>query len=504
MGIKRYIASRDNTITNGYGLDLSTRKTGSNMGASDILEVYSIYGQQTTSSVELSRVLVQFPISTISSDRSDGDIPVSGSVNFFLRLHNARHSEQLPRDFTFNVMAVSQSWEEGYGLDMETYLDETRDSIQGSNWMTASDGSAWYKAGGEFHSSSYVSGSTMPNYTYTFADGDEDILLDVTDAVEEWLSGNKSNYGFGVFLTASMEGYLSNSSGLDAGDHGEELHNTEGAQKSFYTKRFFSRTSEFFFKRPALEARWDSKVIDNRGNFYSSSSMAPSADNLNNLYLYNYIRGRLVDIPLTETLKATLYSSSADSPTGDGLASATASKTSTGVYKAQISIDTTSSILNDVWSGSVGGEYKTGSIDVKSFNDNSVLLSDDYSQFSTKITNLKPGYKSDETARFRVVARPRNFNPTIYTVASKELQHTIIESASFEIVRTVDNKTIINNSTGSTTEHTYFSYDTSGSYFDLDMSLLEPGYMYGIKLLFYLSQNWREQEEVFNFRVENT
>ena len=30
------------------------------------------------------------------------------------------------------------------------------------------------------------------------------------------------------------------------------------------------------------------------------------------------------------------------------------------------------------------------------------------------------------------------------------------------------------------------SYDVSGSYLDLDMSLLEPGYMYELKFSYYL------------------
>jgi hypothetical protein len=67
----------------------------------------------------------------------------------------------------------------------------------------------------------------------------------------------------------------------------------------------------------------------------------------------------------------------------------------------------------------------------------------------------------------------------------------------------VDERTVIENSTGSANYHTYLSYDESGGYFDLDMSLLEPGYMYGIKLALYSSAGWREQEEVFKFRVEN-
>ena len=86
MAIKRYTATSDNTITNAYKMDMLTRATGSNMGASDILEVFSIYGQQTTSSAELSRVLVKFPTDSISSDRTAGTIPASGSVKFYLRM----------------------------------------------------------------------------------------------------------------------------------------------------------------------------------------------------------------------------------------------------------------------------------------------------------------------------------------------------------------------------------------------------------------------------------
>ena len=44
MGIKRYTADADNTITNAYKSNLVTRATGSNMGLSDSMEVFRIYG----------------------------------------------------------------------------------------------------------------------------------------------------------------------------------------------------------------------------------------------------------------------------------------------------------------------------------------------------------------------------------------------------------------------------------------------------------------------------
>ena len=49
MAIKRYFASQDNTITNAFKANLRTRGTGSNMGASDILEAFVIHGQTTAS-----------------------------------------------------------------------------------------------------------------------------------------------------------------------------------------------------------------------------------------------------------------------------------------------------------------------------------------------------------------------------------------------------------------------------------------------------------------------
>ena len=139
MGIRRYIASADTTITNAFRANLSTRGTGSNMGFSDVSEVFSIYGQADSTSTESMRVLTQFPISTISNDRTDGKIPASGSVDFFLRLYNARHGQTLPKNFKLIVSALTRSWEEGTGLDMEDYTDLTYDDT-GANWIMASAG----------------------------------------------------------------------------------------------------------------------------------------------------------------------------------------------------------------------------------------------------------------------------------------------------------------------------------------------------------------------------
>ena len=82
MAIKRFFATKDNTITNAFKDGLTTRGTGSNMGAADIMEVFSIYGQTTSTSSELSRALVEFDIAALSASRDNGNIPASISSVF--------------------------------------------------------------------------------------------------------------------------------------------------------------------------------------------------------------------------------------------------------------------------------------------------------------------------------------------------------------------------------------------------------------------------------------
>ena len=78
----------------------------------------------------------------------------------------------------------------------------------------------------------------------------------------------------------------------------------------------------------------------------------------------------------------------------------------------------------------------------------------------------------------------------------------IIPSASYEICRTIDNLKVIPFGTGSDL-HTGLAYDVSGNYFDLDMSMLEAGYSYDIKLAFYNDSvtDWQVQPYTFRFKV---
>jgi hypothetical protein len=110
-------------------------------------------------------------------------------------------------------------------------------------------------------------------------------------------------------------------------------------------------------------------------------------------------------------------------------------------------------------------------------------------------------YYNNDITRLRLFTRLKDWSPTIYTVASTEIQNNFIEDAFYKVVREVDSYDVIEYGTGSL-NHTRLSYDVTGSYFDLDMSLLEPGYSYAIKFVYYINGAYEEQRESFRFRVK--
>ena len=152
MAVKKYFADSDTTITNAFRENLTGRGTDANMGASDILEVFSIYGQASSGSTELERCLIKFPIDEIAADRTNDELPAAGQVNFYLKMFNAKHNQTIPRHMTLNIYEISRSWQEGIGLDMEEYKDIVYPGNIGATWMSASSTEAWTHMGGDFYS----------------------------------------------------------------------------------------------------------------------------------------------------------------------------------------------------------------------------------------------------------------------------------------------------------------------------------------------------------------
>lgn len=470
MSIKRYHPTQDNTITNAFNETLVVSGVLGNMGASDIIEVFSLPKQATTSSLEKARILIQFPVTNIVADRTAGIVPASGSVSFYLKLYNAKHGELLPKNFKLVVAPISSSWEEGPGLDMESYTD-----LYASNWLSSSENTAWVTPGGDY--------LATPRYEQTFEKGTEDLEINITPLVEEWISNTIPNYGMGIFLTSSQEDSTTN---------------------IYYTKKFFARNTEFFFKKPMIEARFNDARKDNRGDFYYSSSLLTAQENMQTLFMHNVVRGQYRNIPAIGTgqIYVNLYSGSTG-PTGSIIqTTVTGGWYSTGIYTASFALNKPNPVLEtvyDVWfSGSE--QYFTSSFNPIVFVPGATI---EDAKYITAITNLKPSYTTDETATFRLYARSRNWYPNIYTVAQNKPESLTLASASYSIYRIADNLRVIPHGTGSTLE-TLMASDVSGNYFKFDMGILEPDYAYGIEISIYnaYSNKWDVQPETFKFRVE--
>jgi hypothetical protein len=497
MAIKRYYATIDNTITNAYKNNLITRGTGSNMGAADILEAFVIHGQTSASinatNAEQSRVLIQFPVDKIISDISNGIVP-SSSVTYTLKMFNAPHAGTTPLSYSLDVAIAKTEWSEGRGLDMDNYTD-----IGASNWGQRKVNTSWTTAGGDYYRDTDFT-NVPRSASYFFSGGVEDLTVDVGFAMDRWRGGGVNNYGF---LIKNSDQAIS------------------GALGTFYTKKFFGRTSEYFLKRPYIQAEWNSSRQDDRGRFFVSSSLLTGPDNLNTLYLYNVINGQLTNIPHIKRnrIRVAVYTALSNSATptllvdsnNNSVTYVTASllheggNDVAGIYTASFASTGTQDVLYDVWYTGSGGpdfssspvQYFTGSYEPKVVKASAVIYED---RKVSAITNLDTTYTQGQQPRLRVFVRPYDWNPNIYNIAVATVKPEVIKNAYYRVFRTIDKSDVIAFGTGSTNS-TLMSYDVSGNYFDLDTSYLDKGYSYGIQVAYKLNGQYVIQPEIFKFRI---
>lgn len=470
MPILKYTASADTTITDAYKPLNYNRAYYANMGAADSLEIFSIY--RSGSQPEKSRILLNFPLELLSQDRINGVIPQSGSVNFILRMYNVEHPEMLPKNYDISIKPVSGSWSEGYGLDLENYSDtgETENGGVGAGWKYRSSpeapGLVWSQDGGDYFN--------QYEKIFHIDNGTEDVVVDITDIIEDQLSGILPQDGLGVMLSASYEDGTYN--------------------KTYYTKRFSARSSEYFYRIPSLEARWETYVKDDRGDFYFASNNLSVEDNVQNIYFYNKINGILKNLPSDIIPYVKIY----DENNQLLVENITTTKINTGTYKASVSITGSSNqILNDVWySGS--NTYYSGEIDasVRLFSDSATS-----EEYVFTITNLKNTYSNSEKPSIRIFGRQKGWSPNIYKVSNNSIKTTTFKNLYYKIIRIVDNLTIIDYGV-EPISYTKCSYDKNGNYFDLDMKIFEPGYAYGIKLMLVEDDIRKEIPNIFKFKVE--
>jgi len=472
MGIRRFSASIDASVTNAYKSNLLYRATGSNMGGSDILEVFSLYGQASSASREEMRTLIKFPVDSIYSEYVSGNLP-SNAV-YYLRMWNAPHGETVPNGFTLEAKRISGSWDEGHGLDMEQFLYDD----DGVTWASSSVGvgRAWISQGGDF---------TGTAVTQDFDGGTEDLEMNITSFVSDWFNYEASGTG------TQNRGVVIKLTDLLA----------TGSTRSYYTKRFFGRNSEWYFRRPVIEARFNDAHVDDRSDFYAANSA--SSDNSNKLYYFNRPRGVLSDVPGGAPVIRFFGTEDGQIPitASEGI-EITSSKESTGVYYVTATVDTQLETIYDRWYTQANVCVAVGEIEVLDYVPDE---SSDIVDTVINITNLRSTYSKKETqARFNLFIREKNWNPSIYTVTQECAEDYSIRPSKiyYRLRRVIDDIVIYDFNTDTEDEATLMSRDINGNYLYLDMSALEPGYMYEIDFSVKIGGRLQVLDESFKFRVE--
>jgi len=191
-------------------------KTGSmNTGIDSIIEI----GKQSSSvGIYNSRILINFPLNSISASCAAGDIK---GPKFYLNLYQAS-AEEIPLAYRLIAYPVSQSWTTGVGRKLEpartnkytrggvswTYRDKQHDAIE----HVASKDTAWTSQSLAANSSMIYSSVTGGGTWYTSYYGSQsfnhesaDVRMDVSPAIQYLMTGSRSNDGLIIMRSGSQE-----------------------------------------------------------------------------------------------------------------------------------------------------------------------------------------------------------------------------------------------------------------------------------------------------------
>jgi hypothetical protein len=451
--IYRIFPFKDTFITNDYVAPNFTRLTGANVGFSEELDVFKRAGISgaigTAGSGTLARALLQFDLSKFSELTASGDIPTAG-LTFHLRMNHKTRGCPEPKSYELTIRPISSSWDEGDGMDVNTYADDGY-----ANWEKRTSTQYWNVAGGDFLPS--------PTASAYFDTGTEDIDVDVTSIVNGWLSGTFPNYGVAVHMTASLE--------------------SDSVYVDYYRKKFYSRHSSYKDRRPYIEVRVNDFRGDDRANMQWSRT--------GSLYLYNVVGGVFTD------LIGQVVVSIADA--SGVLMHVTASQVGTGIYSASFALPTGSysgSLFYDRWrAGAVA--MTTGTFTLSKPNPVNTLAQH---PLIARVRNGQDEYTPEDVPVFEVLFRKRPHTVPVLSTASLGPTPYIVERAWYAIENFATKERVVPFGTGSQ-NHTRLSYGGSGNSFKFHMSNLHQGNVY--RIIFLVDEQGRKQivDPGYKFKV---
>jgi hypothetical protein len=197
--------------------------------------------------------------------------------------------------------------------------------------------------------------------------------------------------------------------------------------------------------------------------------------------------------------------------------SITATKESTGVYKASFKVGNNINqdalyekwwlatghnnvILSEFDSGLIRGH--NGSVLVKVNNYYDEAGYDINNDSVVNVTNLKSSYTQGEKVKLNVFIRNKIENQNVYSKMMGTVSPLILENAHYQIKRITDDLIVVPYSTGSAISYTGLGYNEQGCNFVLDTSYLESNYAYEISFCCVKGSQKFILDDKFKFRVD--
>ena len=257
-----------------------------NAGQDEVLEIRKDVSQ-TGTSINVSRILIHFPLEFISHSIVGGVIPKpsnghTASSSFYLNLFDANPSSLVASQSIY-AYPVSQSWKLGGGRSYDNPV-----TTEGTSWTYRQgylDGMLWdsavSKSGATWYSGSGTTAAKGGNLTtaigletsHSFTSAKtEDVRMNVTDIVKWWLEGSASNEGFLVKRSGSI---------LDKSTSTINASTDEGSSGSLGNFSFFSTDTHTKYP-PTLETVWDDSI----GKFACGSLSPITGSDLEDMRIY--------------------------------------------------------------------------------------------------------------------------------------------------------------------------------------------------------------------------
>ena len=489
---RRIKATKDTYITNKI-IRNSFRATDANVGEAASLDVFKLYAENAisgeTNPIELSRLLIKFDLDELRSLTGSILDITSPSFKCSLNLYDVYGGQTLPSNFKLIAFPLSKSFDEGVGRDVQKFQD-----IDSSNFLTASisgySAVTWFASGankqgllGADDIDIIASGNLNDDNgvvnlfaEQTFANGSENMSVDVTTVISGVLAGQIPDHGFRISFSGTQE--------------------TDEVTR--FVKRFGSRHGSDPSKHPSLVVKFSDTIQDHTEAFFFNLS--------GSVFLNNFERGSYANLVSGSALSRIEGSNSLvyRLKTGSFSKIITASQHTvgtqfvTGVYSASFAIDsfnttvitqsvTVADFVRDSGSinfdafwesldGTVG--FLTSSLKIKTLPATS--FDNDETRYITNITNIKESYHQGRKVRARFVIfdveeKVKAIKVPLYRASD------ILTSCHYRIRDANSDDVLVPFDT--TDNSTLMSTDSQGMYFDFFTQDLDLGRTYTFDVL---------------------